>query len=178
MINARRAAWFVVAFLLCMAVVGILRSCVIVRAVASQARLQRLLASLPEPENAALLDEAEGVAGGSDGKCYTAYVHRLYGSDQAAGDVLGFFRDTLLSGGKWKEIEQHSAGGKPTLHDRQEGFRLSIDYNVGSYAMPGFAAFSGRSVVKARQQFAMPFIVVVNHADRGTREKCWPGWEP
>jgi len=176
--NAKRAAWLVIAFVLCIAVVGILRSCVFIRTAASQARLKRLTSSLPEPEKAVLLHEAAGVSGGSDSRCGTAFIARLYGSDQSAEDVLGFFRNTLLSGGEWKEIEQRFVSGKLTLHDRQKGFRLSIDYNIGSYAMPGFAQFSERSVIEARQQFAVPFVVILDHADRATREKCWPGWEP
>ncbi len=178
MMNAKKASWLEAVFLLCIAVVGILRSCVMVRTISSQARLKQSLASLPEPERAVLLDEAAGLGGGSDDRCYTAYVHRLYGSDQSAEDVSGFFRDTLLSGGEWKEIEQHPGSENLTLHDRQEGFRLSIDYNVGSYAMPGLATFPERSVAQARQQSAIPFVVVLDHADKATREKCWPGWEP
>jgi hypothetical protein len=175
--NAKKAAGFVIAFVLCIAVVGILRSCVLLRTAASQAKLRLLLASLPEPENAVLLDEASGVGGGSDDRCYTAYVHRLYGSDQVAEDILGFFRDILLSGDEWKETNQRSDSGKLTFYDRQDGFRLTIDYNVASYAMPGFTQFSESSIAEARQQFAMPFVVVVNHADRATRESCWPEWE-
>ena len=176
--NAKEAAWFAAAFLLCIAAAGILRSCVFVRIAASEARLQRVLASFPEPENVVLMDEVAGVGSGSDEKCYTAYVQRLYGSDHTAEDVFGFFRDTLVSGGEWEEIEQHSAGGKLSFHDRQQGFRLSIDYNIGSYAMPGFATSAEHSLAKARQQSAMPFVVAVNHADRATSENCWPGWEP
>ena len=176
--NAKKVSWFVAAFPLCIAVVGILRSCVFVRTAASQARLQRLLVSLPVPENVVLLDEVTGVGGGSDSSCYTVFLHRLYGSDESVEDLLGFFRYALLSGGEWEEIEQDSAGGKLVLHARQEGFRLIIDYNLGSYAMPGFSPFSERSVAKARQQFAMPFAIAVNHADSETRENCWPGWEP
>lgn len=115
MMNAKKAAWIAVTIALCMAIVAMLRSCVFVRTITSQARLQRLLASLPEPESVVLLDEAAGVGGGSDSGCYIAYVHGLYGSDQSPEDVLGFFRDALLSGGKWEEIDQHSPGGKLTL---------------------------------------------------------------
>ena len=67
--NAKKAAWFVIAFLLCIAAVGMLRSCVLVRTVASQARLKLLLASLPEPAEMVLLDEIAGVSGGSDDRC-------------------------------------------------------------------------------------------------------------
>ena len=87
MMNAKKAAWLVVAFLFCIAVVGILRSCVIVRTAVSQARLKLLLASLPEPENAVVLDDVAGVGGGSDSNCYTAYVHRQCG--------LGYQREML-----------------------------------------------------------------------------------
>jgi hypothetical protein len=176
--SVKNAAWFVVAFVLCIAVVGILRSCVLFQAVASQARLKLLLASLPEPEKAVLLDEKAGVGSGSDSRCYTAYVNRLYGSDRTAEDVFAFFQDALLSGSEWTQIEQRSDNRKLTFYDRENGFRLTIDYNMGSYATRGFTQFSEHSVAEARQQFDMPFVVVVNHADTATRENCWPGWEP
>jgi len=176
--SAKKAAWFVIALVLCIAVVCMLRSCVIVRTGASQARLKLLLASLPEPEKVVLLDEVAGVSGGSDSRCYTAYVYRLYGSDRTAEDVFAFFRDILLSGSEWTQDESRSGSRELSFYDRKDGFRLAVDYNLGSYATRGFTQFSEHSLTEARQRFAMPFVVMVNHADTTTRENCWPGWEP
>jgi hypothetical protein len=176
--NMKNATRFVVAFVLFMAGASVLRSCVLFKTITSQARLTRLLPSLPEPEHVVLLDEVAGVGGGSDGRCYTAYVHRLYGSDRTAENVFAFFQDTLLCGSEWTQNEPRSGSRKLGFHDRQDGFRLTIDYNIGSYATPGFTQFSEHSGARARQQFAMPFVLVVDHADAATRENCWPGWEP
>lgn len=106
--NAKKAAWFAIAFVLCIAIVVMLRSCVIVRTAASQARLKLLLASVPEPEKVVLLDEVAGVSGGSDSRCYTAYVYRLYGSDRTPEDVFAYFQDTLFSGSEWTQNEPRS----------------------------------------------------------------------
>jgi hypothetical protein len=176
--TAKGAARLIVGFALCITVMIILRSCMLFRTVASQARLKLWLASLPEPQEVVLLDETTGVGSGSDERCYTAYVHRLYGSDQTAEDIFTFFQGTLLSSNGWEQIERSSSNRKLTFYNRKDGFRLSIDYNIGSYATRGFTRFSEQSLAEARRQFAMPFVVVVNHADAGTREICWPGWEP
>jgi hypothetical protein len=176
--GVKNVKWYVIAFMLCIPGVVMLRSCVLFKTVASQARLTRLLTSLPEPEKVVLLDEVVGVGGGSDDRCYTAYVHRLYGSDRTSEDVFDFFQDTLLSGGEWAQIESHSGSRRITFFDRKDGFRLTVDYNIESYATRGFTQFSERSLSEAQQQFALPFVVVVNHADSATRKSCWPGWEP
>lgn len=176
--NAKNARCFVVAFVLCIAVVGILRSCVLIQSVASQTRLKLLLTSLPESEGVVLLSEVTEVGGGSDERCYTAHVYRLYGSNRTADDILAFFQDTLLSRGGWEQIEQRPCGRTLAFHNRKDGFRLSVDYNIESHAIKGFAQFSEQSIAEARRQFVMPFVVAVNHADTVTRENCWPGWEP
>ena len=176
--NSKNAARFVVAFALCIVVLGILCSCVHVQSIASQRRLKSLLTSLPEPEGVVLLNEVTGVGGGSDERCYTAFVYRLYGSDRTADEIFAFFQDTLVSRGGWEHMEQRSSGRTLVFHNRKDGFRLSIDYNIESYAIKGFAQFSEQSIAEARRQFVVPFVVVVNHADSVTRENCWPGWEP
>lgn len=174
----KNVKWFVIGLVLCMPGAVMLRSCVLFKTVASQAKLTRLLVLLPEPEKAVLLDEVVGVGGGSDDRCYTAYVHRLYGSDRTPEDVFAFFQDTLLPRGEWTQIESHSGSRTLTFYDRKDGFRLTVDYNLESYATRGFTQFSDRSLSEARQQFALSFVVVVNHADTATRKNCWPGWEP
>lgn len=176
--STKRVTQFFVAVVLCVSVVVVLRSCVLLNSIASQVGLARLLTSLPRPEAAVLLDEVAGVGGGSDSGCYTAYVYRLYGSDQAAEDIFAFFQGILLSRDEWALTASDSSGRKLNFINRRDGFRLTVDFNLGGYATPGFDRFSERSVAEAQAQFSLPFVVVVNHADRTTREKCWPGWEP
>lgn len=176
--GVKNVKWYVIALVLCIPGVVMLRSCVLFKTVASQARLTRLLTSLPEPEKVVLLDEVVGVGGGSDDRCYTAYVHRLYGSDRTSEDVFAFFQDTLLSRGEWTQIESRSDSKKLTFYDHKNGFRLTVDYNLESYAMRGFTQFSECSLSEAQQRFALSFVVVVNHADTATRKNCWPEWEP
>lgn len=176
--KTKNAKWIVVSFVLCIFLAAMLHSCVFLKGITSQARLTWLLSSLPEPEAVVLLNEVTGVGGGSDSGCYTAYVHRLYGSDQTAEHVFSFFQDMLLSGNEWAQVESGPGSRKLSFLDRRAGFRLAVDYNLGSYAASGFGRFSEQSLAEAQAQFALPFVLVLNHADGTTREKCWPGREP
>jgi hypothetical protein len=156
-----------------------LRSCVFVQIAVSQAKVKRLSTSLlPESEKLVLLEEATEVGGGSDDRCYTALLSRLYGSDQSAEDILAFFQDIFLPRSEWMQVETGCDSRKCTFLNREDGFGLVIDCGIESFATPGFTSFSEQSLAQAQQQFVTSCEVVVRHAVRSVRENCWAGWEP
>lgn len=150
---------------------GLLTYCTVVRSEQSKDRLENTIASLPQPQGVALLDEVTGIGGGSDKTCYTAYLYRLYGSDETATELISFYEETLLSEGGWEKIDLLSSSQDLTLYNRDGGYRLSVYFNLRDSELPN------QSIASALARFSTPYVLAADHADAATRKKCWPGWE-
>lgn len=152
----------------------LLSRCVVVRAEWAKWRLSWLLGSLPAPSTITLVGEVTGIDGGSDKTCYTAYLIRLYGTNRSAEEILGYYKDMLLSKGEWKREKELPGDQWLTFYNHKDGFRLAIEHGVTA----DYLELPTQSIVEAQRQFDTLVTIQALHADKATRERCWVGWEP
>jgi hypothetical protein len=108
----------------CLAVLQI--GCGIVYSVRAENAVQNALKTLAVPPGGVLLNELERPSYGSADRCTAVHRYRLYGTQLSYGEVVSFYRETLVADG-WHEEDGLSSPAwfSPTRH-----FRLVVSSNA------------------------------------------------
>ena len=116
--------------------------------------------TIPEPPDVSLVDEVDGFFGGSDERCYGAYVDRLYGTESAFDDVLMFYEESMSSDG-WQR--DRTASG-PVWMSSTRHFLLSVYSEVDASRIPS------ESIETAQKQFPTLYGLALTYM---VDPSCW-----
>ena len=114
-----------------------------------------MIASLPEPQGAVLIDEVERVTGGWTQPCYGAYIERLYGTELGFDNVLAFYEENLPSD-DWHRLERLSS--PPMWASPTKQFALAVSPNVEA------TFISSESIDAGRKQFSTLYYLALSYS--------------
>ncbi len=117
---------------------------------------------LPEPPEAVLVERVDGVRGGSDSKCWTAYSVALYGTSQDFETTLSFYTE-ILSTQDWQETKFSG------LFKRSDGVSLEILTAQDAWAS---LAIPMKTRQESQQQFAVIYFVSLAYGNPDAKEYC------
>ncbi len=133
----------------------LLVGCSVVYTLRPEKAVEDTLKTLPVPEAAVLLHEFAGFSFGSEDRCIAAYTYRLYGTDLAFDDIVGFYQESLRTRG-WQKEESLS---HPTWASRTRHFMLAVSSNAEASGAPAESIADGRRSYRTLYYVALTYMV-------------------
>jgi hypothetical protein len=130
--------------------------------VRARQKVRDVATHLPEPSEAVLVERVDGIRGGSDRKCWTAYSVALYGTSQDFETTLNFYTE-ILSTLDWQETKFSG------LFRRSDGVSLEILTEQDAWAS---LAIPMKTRQESRQQFSVIYFVSLTYGNPDEREYC------
>jgi len=130
--------------------------------VRARQKVRNVATHLPEPPEAVLVERVDGVRGGSDRKCWTAYSVTLYGTSQDFETTLSFYTE-ILSTLDWQETKFSG------LFKRSDGVSLEILTERDAWAS---LAIPMKTRQESQQQFDVIYFVSLAYGNPDAREYC------